>query len=126
MAKEFQQTQDPINALLGEFGTRLNEIEEKQRLIKDRLLLIGENLISTKEESVKQDFEIKKQLKNIDFEINSLKQLMARVVNEIPNFAKKSELEILERQIKMFEPLKFAMIQDVQEIVKKEIKKQKK
>ena len=41
------QPQDPINALLSEFGTRLNEVEEKQRLIKDRILLIGENLIST-------------------------------------------------------------------------------
>ena len=42
---------DPAKALLLEFGTRLNEIEEKQRLIRDRVLLIGENLISTKEES---------------------------------------------------------------------------
>ena len=47
MAEE--QVQNPINSLLAEFGTRLNEIEEKQRLVRDRALLIGENLISTKE-----------------------------------------------------------------------------
>ena len=115
--------QDPINSLLGEFSTRLNEIEEKQRLIKDRILLIGENLISTKEESLKQDFEIKRQLKQIEFEVRTLKQLMARVVNELPNFARKSELEILENQAKIFQPLEFASIEDVKDIVRKELKK---
>lgn len=127
MVDEFQpQQQDPVSSLLTEFGTRLNEIEEKQRLIKDRILLVGENLISTKEDSLKQDSEIKIQLKQIDFEIKTLKRLMARVVNELPNFAKKSEVEILAKQAKIFQPLKFARIEDVQDIVKKELRKQKK
>ncbi len=121
-----QPAQDSLNPLLTEFSTRLNEIEEKQRLIKDRILLIGENLISTKEDSLKQNFEIKKQLKNMDFEINTLKQLMTRVVNELPNFARKSELEILENQAKIFQPLEFARIKDVKNIVKKELNKRKK
>jgi len=123
MPEEYPPQQNPINSLLGEFSTRLNEIEEKQRLIKDRILLIGENLISTKEDSLKQDFEIKKQLKQIDFEIRILKQLMSRVVNELPNFARKSELKILENQAKIFQPLEFARIKDVQNIVRKELKK---
>jgi len=120
------QPQDSINILLAEFGTRLNEIEEKQRLIKDRILLIGENLISTKEDSLKQDSEIKKQLKQISSEISVLKQLLARIINELPNLARKSELEILERQMKMFQPLEFARIQDIKSIVKDEIQKQRK
>ncbi|MDP3026521.1 MAG: hypothetical protein Q8N63_02345 [Nanoarchaeota archaeon] len=119
---EYQQ--DPVSAMLSEFSTRLNEIEEKQRLIKDRILLVGENLISTKEDYSKQEFEIKRQLKQVISEISSLKQLMQRVVNELPNLAKKSELEILERQVKMFQPLEFARIKDVREIVREEIKKQ--
>ena len=118
---EYQQ--DPVSALLSEFSTRLNEIEEKQRLIKDRILLVGENLISTKEEYLKQEFEIKRQLKQISSDISSLKQLMYRVVNELPNLAKKSELEILERQVKIFQPLEFARINDVKNIVKEEIEK---
>jgi len=124
MDEQFQQ-QDPINALLSEFGTRLNETEEKQRLIKDRILLIGENLISTKEDSLKQDSEIKKQLKQIKSEVDSLKQLTTRIINDMQNFARKIEVEILERQMKMFQPLEFARIQDVKKIVQDEIKKSK-
>lgn len=121
---EYQQ--DPASAMLSGFSTRLNEIEEKQRLIKDRILLVGENLISTKENYSKQEFEIKKQLKQINSDISSLKQLMYRIVNELPNLAKKSELEILERQVKIFQPLEFARMKDVKDIVREEINKQKK
>lgn len=125
MQEQPQYTQDPVNTLLSEFGTRLNEIEEKQRLIKDRILLIGENLISTKEDSLKENSEIKKQLNQINLEIKSFKQLITRIIEEIPNFAKKTELEILERQMQMFQPLEFARIQDIEKIIKDELKKQK-
>ncbi len=118
---EYQQ--DPVSALLSEFSTRLNEIEEKQRLIKDRILLVGENLISTKEEYLKQEFEIKRQLKQIEYELSILKQLTNRIMSELPNFAKRSELEILERQVKIFQPLDFARIKDVKDIVREEIEK---
>ena len=114
--------QDPTTALLSEFGTRLTEIEEKQRLIKDRLLLIGENLISTKEGIEEQNLEFKNQLKQTTFEIKSLKQITKRIVNELENFARKPELETLQRQMKMFQPLEFARIQDVEEIIKREAK----
>lgn len=115
--------QDPTTALLSEFGTRLNEVEEKQRLIKDRILLVGENLISTKEEIEKQDLENKIRINQIEFEIKTIKQLLKRIINEIQNFTRKSEVEILERQIKMFEPLEFARFKDIENIVRQELDK---
>jgi len=126
MAEENQTSEmqgaapDPTTALLSEFGTRLTEIEEKQRLIKDRVLLIGENLISTKEDIEKQNLEFKKQIKQIEFEIKSLKQITKRVMEELSNFARKPELEILQRQAKMFQPLEFVKIKDIKEIMKKQ------
>tara|TARA_Y100000310_G_C20209144_1_gene590495 strand:- start:101 stop:487 length:387 start_codon:yes stop_codon:yes gene_type:complete len=128
MADEQIQTSplDPTTALLSEFGTRLNEVEEKQRLIKDRILLIGENLISTKEEIEKENADVKKEMKQIGFELKTIKQLTKRVVNELQNFARKSEVEILERQSKIFDPLEFARYSDIEKLVKQEIKKQKK
>lgn len=121
-----QQTEDPINFLVMEFGTKINEIEEKQRLIKDRILLIGENLIVTRDELEKQDSEFKKQLKVIEADIKSIKQVVQRMTNEMSNFARKSEVEILTRQVKIFQPLEFARIQDVKNIVQEELKSKEK
>lgn len=123
MVEDSQNFQSPVNELLVEFGTRLNELEEKQRLLKDRVLLIGENLISTKENHDKESIEIKKAIKQMDYDLQILKQLNKRIVSEIGAFARKSEFEILERQFKMFEPMGFARIKDVEEIVKREISK---
>lgn len=121
-----QYSPEPVNDIIVEFGTRLNEIEEKQRLLKDRLLLVGENLISTKEEYEKEILEIRKQVKQNEFDIKNLKQISQRIISELNNLARKEELEILERQLKIFQPLEFARIQDVKKMITEEISKIKK
>jgi len=123
MAEQIQNPDAAVSNLLAEFGTRLNEVEEKHRLIRDRSLLIGENLITTKEEFEKQNFEFKKKVDAINSEIKELKKIVNRIVNEIPNLARKSELEILENQAKMFQPLELARLKDVEEMINKKIKK---
>lgn len=120
MAEE--QYQNPINSLLSEFGARLNEVEEKQRIARDRVLLIGENLVLTKQESEEKYFELKRNLSEIKLELKNLKQLLYRVVNEIPNFARKSEIEILENQSKMFQPLELTTKKEVESMIKNAIK----
>lgn len=122
MANE-QSSQTQISALLAEFSTRLNEVEEKQRLLRDRALLIGENLISIKEEFEKDIFDIKKQVNETNFELKELKKHVNRIINEIPNFARKSELEILETNSKIFQPLELARIKDVEALIEKKLNK---
>ena len=102
MEEQPQPAMDPVSNLLSEFGTRLNEVEEKQRLLKDRILLIGENLVSTKKEVKDEEIDVKNQIADIELEIKSLKQLTNRVINELGSLARKSEVHILERQMKMF------------------------
>jgi len=121
-----QPVVDPINSLLAEFGTRLNEVEEKQRLVRDRSLLIGENLITSKEEYENQNSEIKKHMSLMKQEVKTIKQLVHRIVNELPNLARKSELEILENQSKMFQPLELARIKDVEIIIDRKLKTREK
>jgi hypothetical protein len=110
-----------ISALLQEFGTRLNELEEKQRLIKDRMLLIGNNLIYSKEEIEKRDLEFKKKISDLELELKSIKQLNRRMIFELENLARKEEFLILERQFKIFQPLEFARISDIKKIVDQEL-----
>ncbi|MEK6914835.1 MAG: hypothetical protein AABW83_04245 [Nanoarchaeota archaeon] len=121
MAEE--KYQDPINSLLSEFETRLNEVEEKQRIVRDRILLIGENLVSTKQESDEKNFDSSKNINEIKLEIKNLKQLIHRIINEIPNLARKSELEILENQSKIFQPLELTTKKEVSLMINEAINK---
>ena len=45
-----------------------------------------------------------------------------RIIDELANFAKKSELKILVRQMEMFEPLKLARLKDVEKMIEDAMK----
>ena len=108
-----------------DISVKLRDIEEKQNMIKDRVLLIGENLVSEKQENENEILEIKSQLAELTTEIKKIKLVLERFIDESDSFARKSELETIKRQFDMFQPMNLARITDVENIVKREIKKTK-
>jgi hypothetical protein len=100
-----EQQISPVTSLLSEFNTKLRDIEERQRLIKDRVLLIGENLVGLKEETISEISQLKVRTEKIEGELERIKGTIALLIEESKNYARKSELEMLYRQFKMFQPL---------------------
>ncbi|MEN9626529.1 MAG: hypothetical protein RL557_857 [archaeon] len=123
---EQTQYQDSISSLLSEFATRLNEVEEKQRLLRDRTMLIGENFISLKEDQENEDRSINKKINEMEYEIKMVKQTLQRIMNELNSMARKTELTILQRQYDMFQPLQLARIKDVEKMINDKLKQNKK
>ena len=107
----------------GNINTILRDLEEKNRLLKDRTLLIGENLVESKEEILKEITELKNKVKEQEQEINRLKSILESLMEETDNFARKSQLDIIERQLKMFSPLDLARIKDVEKIINERLNK---
>jgi len=123
------QQEDYFSSLVSSINTKLRDIEEKQSIIKDRVILIGNNLISEKDRVDEEITEIKKEFIEMTNDLKKLKLMLGGLIDTNNNFAKRSELEILERQFKMFQPLELARVSDVENIVRKildsrEIKKQ--
>lgn len=126
MANEQQDAyMDQTNIFLTDVNVKLRDIEEKQNLIRDRILLIGENLVAEKEETEKELSFLKNEVKSVAEETRKIKLAIQRIIESQDNFARKSELELLERQAKMFQPLELARISDVEEIVRKMLEKQR-
>ena len=103
----------------GDINTKMRDLEEKQRILKDRLLLVGQNLIEIKEETTEKILEIRK-------DIGIIKQNMERTISflemassEFSKFARKEDLEILSKQAKMFQPLEFVRKSDLEKLKKK-------
>jgi len=92
---------------------KLRNLEEKQRMLKERLLLVGENLIDMREKNreeilgIKRDFEIMKR------SVGRLVDFLEIASGEFSKFAKKEDLEILKKQAKMFQPLEFVRKKDL-------------
>ncbi len=102
-----------------EVNTKIRDFEEKQRILKDRVILIGKNFIEAKEELDKKILEIKKHLEELRQTSERTKSLLESVSGEFSKFARKEDLDILAKQAKMFQPLDFVLKSDLEKLKNK-------
>ena len=100
-----------------ELALKLRDLEESQKLSKERLLLIGQNLIESQEKTISEITELKKQTQILNDELKRIKSIANSLSEEVSKSARKEELAILERQWKMFDPLEFVRMEDLEDAV---------
>ena len=86
-----------------EVNLKLRDLEEKQRILKDRLLLIGENLVELREKTTKDNLEIKKNIEMMQEQLKKMLSFLETASSEMTKFAKKEDLDILYKQARMFQ-----------------------
>ncbi len=96
----------PGNQIFSDVSLRLKDIEEKQRLLKDRVLLIGRNLVEEREKTFEELQLLKKEVFIMKEETVRMRGLMQKIADQFANLAKKEELLILQRQFDMIKELK--------------------
>ena len=116
------QLQDPqIRFLLSDFNTRLKDIDERNKLIRERVLLLGKNLISLRQENEDEIKIIRQENAQIKQDLDKLKKISNSLLTEFNKFVKREELALVERMLKDFQPLEFMRKQDVEELIEKKI-----
>jgi predicted nucleic acid-binding Zn-ribbon protein len=102
-----QEEVDYSQQYFGEVNSKLKDLEEKQKILKERILLTVENLIEIKEEQGEKIIELRKEIENIKQNMERLISFLETASKEFSKFAKKDDLEILRKQAKMFQPMEF-------------------
>jgi len=110
-----------ISFLVSDFNTRLNDLEERNKIIRERVLLLGQNLISTKEESDSEIEKLKKQINLMQRDLEKLKLLNQSIISEMNKFVKRDEVLVVERMLRDFQPLQFARIKDVEDLINRKL-----
>lgn len=121
-----EQELGAVSALLSDFSTRMNDLEEQNRIIKERLVVISQTLLKQNDKLNKEISALKEGMQELRDEIDRLKEAMEHIVSESAEFARREEIKVLERYVKMFEPLKFATEDDVKRIVAKMLREKDK
>ncbi len=88
----------------GDTSVKIRDLEEKQRILKNRLLLIGQNLIEVKEKTSEDLLGIKKDIEILKQNMERMISFLETASNEFSKFAKKEDLAILSKQARMFQP----------------------
>ena len=94
MAEAYAQQPIPSDS-----SNKIRDVEEKQRLLKDRVLLIGQSLIEERDRTFKEIQELKKTVLSVKEDNDRIKELLERVVEQLNNVARKEELSIIQRQL---------------------------
>jgi archaellum component FlaC len=85
---------------------KIRDLEEKQKILKDRLLLVGQNLIDFKEKNQEDMITIKKEIEIIKGNVERITSFLEMVSGELSKFARKDDLDILAKQVKMLQAFK--------------------
>jgi len=112
MADENQNYSDSYGA-----GS-IRDLEERQRNLKDRLILVGQNLIDFREKTEEDILEMKKDLEILKNSTEKIRSFIESLSGQLSEFAKKSDLDILVKQAKMFQPMEFVKKSEIDEILK--------
>lgn len=117
MAQEY----NPQDQISYDLALKLRDLEGSQTLSKERLLLVSKNIIEFQEKNNSEMIEVKKTLQELKTDITRIKSIVQSLSEEISKSARKEELAILERQYKMFKPLNFARMEDIEKIIDKKL-----
>lgn len=85
-----------------DLNTRLRDLEEKQRLIKERVLLVGQTLIEERDRNFKDIQEMKRTIFQLKEDNKKAKELLLRITEQLGGTVRKEELMILQRQFDLF------------------------
>jgi hypothetical protein len=115
---QFNMAEDYSQQYYTDINLKLRDVEEKNRILKDRLLLIGENLVEMKENFSQELLLLKKEFEGLKSTTERLKHFIETASSEFSKFARKEDLEILSKQAKMFQPLEFVRKSDLEKLKK--------
>jgi len=97
-----QYSPDPTQQFFADAGARIRDLEEKQRLIKDRVVLLGNSFVEERNKNFTEIGEMKRTLLLIKEEHERMKEFLQRITEQLEGVARKEELMILQRQFDLF------------------------
>lgn len=118
---EPQNNDAQIKFLLSDFNTRLKDTEERNKLIRERVLMLGKNVIASRHDTENDIKEIKQENIKIKNDLEQLKKTSNSLLTEFNKFVKREELSMIERMLKDFQPLEFMRRSDIEELIENKL-----
>src|SRR3989344_2654946 len=96
-----------------DINERVRVLESKYDNLRDRMILINENLVNEYKKLNEDIKVVDSELKDMKKDIFEMKEALRHVLNELQNFARKEHFQVLEKYINVWNPFNFATEKDV-------------
>lgn len=110
--------------ILSSFSTKIKSLEEKQESLREKTLLLGQSFLK-QEETLREEVAIlKDEIKELRSDLERVKERVENILQEMGNFARKEELKLVEKYMKIWEPLKFVKADEVKKMISDALEKE--
>ena len=110
-----------IEEVLMDITSRVRTLEGKYNLLRDRVLIINNNMIEEYKKLLAELKGVNNNIKEIKGDIFKLKETIRHLVKETELYAKKEDVQFLEKYINLWNPMKFVTEEDVEKIIERHI-----
>jgi len=100
---------------------RLKLSEEKQTLLSRKFELLEQNLVNFERSANQKISKLSEQLQTITKEVNEIKETIDNILQTLKNVANKNSVKEIKKYLELWNPVKFATIDDVKRILQEEI-----
>jgi len=114
--------EEDVTDLISELNIKISDIENKHELLRERVILLGDSFIKTRDNLRKEINLLKDELREVKNYLEDIKEKIRIVSSNMENFARKEELNTIERIIRLWEPIKFARVEEVKKMIDDAIK----
>jgi len=112
-------------ALFADFATKVKDLDEKHEGLKEKMLLLSQSFIKQEDRISKEISFLRDDIREIMIELEKIKEGIQHIIKESAGFARKEEIQTMERYMKIWEPLKMVNEDDVKRMIEGAIKKRK-
>lgn len=118
-----QEMSSEQNWLL-DVASRVRTTEGQYNLLRDRVLIVNNNMIMQYKKTNSEMNELNKDLKELKEEIFKLKEAIRHLLSDVELFAHKDQVTVLEKYINLWSPMKFVTETEVIRLIEKHSKKE--
>ena len=101
-----EQAQD-VTYILADLNSRVRTLESKYNLLGERLLVVNKNMIEEYKKLMKELRAMTSYIRGLKAEIEEAKQVVKSVVGELDGMARKEDVKVIEKYLKLWSPLNF-------------------
>lgn len=103
--------------------SRLRGLEGQYNLLRDRMLVINQNLVLQHKKLSSNINMVDEDLKKVKSDLFEISETLRYVVKELGQYASKGDVRILEKYINLWNPMKFVTEEEVINLIKKHNKR---
>lgn len=115
----------PFREDISNLSRRLRVLEEGFTNLRRALQVTEQNMLSKSKVFSAEIRTITSDISDLKKELNDLRENMMEIVRELQGAAKRDELKVLEKYINLWNPVRFVTQNEVQQIVKEMLDKEK-